>query len=104
SSHRIPGPHARADLTVTFAALKVAHVLPPASRACGIVAVADLGLPASFLDEAPGDLHLLVAEEIGGLLPQRTATAHKGTFGPLLLGARAAGVTGAALPGRRRPA
>jgi len=83
--------------TVTFAALKVAHVLPPASLACGIVAVADLGLPASFLDEAPGDLHLLVAEEIGGLLPPRNATAHKGTFGHLLLVAGSPGITGAAV-------
>ena len=97
SSHRPPGPHARADLTVTFAALKVAHVLPPASLACGIVAVADLGLPASFLDEVPGDLHLLVAEEIGGLLPQRTPTAHKGTFGRVLLVAGSPGITGAAV-------
>lgn len=97
SSHHVPGPHATADLTVTFAALKVAHVLPPASLACGIVAVADLGLPASFLDETPGDLHLLVAEEIGGLLPQRVATAHKGTFGHLLLVAGSPGITGAAV-------
>jgi len=97
SSHRPPGPHARADLTVTFAALKVAHVLPPASLACGIVAVADLGLPASFLDDVPGDLHLLVADEIGGLLPQRTPTAHKGTFGRVLLVAGSPGVTGAAV-------
>ena len=97
SSHRPPGPHAQADLTVTFAALKVAHVLPPASLACGIVAVADLGLPASFLDEVPGDLHLLVADEMGGLLPQRPPTAHKGTFGHLLLVAGSPGITGAAV-------
>jgi ADP-dependent NAD(P)H-hydrate dehydratase / NAD(P)H-hydrate epimerase len=97
SSHRPPGPHVRADLTVTFAALKVAHVLPPASLACGIVAVADLGLPASFLDEAPGDLHLLVAEEIGGLLPPRGASTHKGSFGHVLLVAGSPGKSGAAV-------
>ncbi len=97
SSHRPPGPHVRADLTVTFAALKVAHVLPPASLACGIVAVADLGLPASFLDEAPGDLHLLVAEEIGALLAPRGASAHKGTFGHVLVVAGSPGKSGAAV-------
>ncbi|HET9768937.1 MAG TPA: NAD(P)H-hydrate dehydratase [Thermoanaerobaculia bacterium] len=97
SSHRLPGPHVRADLTVTFAALKVAHVLPPASLACGIVAVADLGLPASFLDEAPGDLHLLVAEEIGSLLPPRGASTHKGSFGHVLLVAGSPGKSGAAV-------
>ncbi len=87
----------RADLTVTFAALKVAHVLPPASLACGIVAVADLGFPPSFLDEAPGDLHLLVGEEIGDLLPPRTAMAHKGSFGHVLLVAGSPGKSGAAV-------
>ncbi|HEV8242182.1 MAG TPA: NAD(P)H-hydrate dehydratase [Thermoanaerobaculia bacterium] len=96
-THRVNGPHARANLTVTFAALKVAHVLPPASLACGIVAVADLGLPASFLDDTPARLHLLVAEEIGGLLPPRDAASHKGTFGRLLLVAGAPGITGAAV-------
>jgi NAD(P)H-hydrate epimerase len=97
SSHRPPGPHVRADLTVTFAALKVAHVLPPASLACGIVAVADLGFPASFLDEAPGDLHLLVGEEIGALLPPRPALSHKGSFGHVLLVAGSPGKSGAAV-------
>ena len=53
-----PRRHVRADLTVTFAALKVAHVLPPASLACGEIAVADLGVPSTIVDEAEGDLHL----------------------------------------------
>jgi NAD(P)H-hydrate epimerase len=97
SSHRPPGPHVRADLTVTFAALKVAHVLPPAALACGEVAVADLGLPASFLDETPGDLHWLVGEEIGTLLPRRLATSHKGSFGHVLVVAGSPGKSGAAV-------
>ena len=97
SSHRPQGPHACADLTVTFAALKIAHVLPPASLACGEVAIADLGLPASFVEEAPGDLHLLVGEELGGLLPPRAAGAHKGSFGHVLIVAGASGKSGAAV-------
>jgi NAD(P)H-hydrate epimerase len=96
-SHRPPGPHLQADLTVTFGALKVAHVLPPASLACGEVALADLGIPASFLEEAGGDLHLLVAEEIAGLLPRRGPAAHKGSFGHLLVVAGSPGKSGAAV-------
>jgi NAD(P)H-hydrate epimerase len=97
SSHQPLGPHARADLTVTFAALKVAHVLPPASLACGEVAVADLGVPPSLVDEAEGDLHLLLGEEIGGLLPLRALDVHKGSYGHLLVVAGSPGKAGAAV-------
>jgi NAD(P)H-hydrate epimerase len=97
STHRSPGPHVRADLTVALAALKVAHVLPPASLACGHVAVADLGIPAAYFEIEDGSLHLLVAEEIGSLLPPRPPAAHKGTFGHVLLLAGSPGKSGAAV-------
>ena len=97
SSHRPPGPHVRADLTVTFAALKVAHLLPPAALACGEVAVADLGVPASYLEETGTGLHLLTAGELAGLLPPRAASAHKGSFGHVLLVAGSTGKSGAAV-------
>ncbi len=55
-----------ADLTVTFAAPKVAHVLPPAREAAGELVVADLGIPAGLVEEARrcAGLHLLVGEEL----------------------------------------
>ena len=97
STHLPPGPHVVADLTVTFAALKVAHVLPPAALACGEVAVADLGVPSSLVEEADGDLELMAAEELIGLLPLRPAAAHKGDFGHLLVVAGSPGKAGAAI-------
>ena len=97
STHLPPGPHVAADLTVTFAALKVAHVLPPAALACGEVAVADLGVPPSLVEEADGDLELLAAEELVGLLTPRPAAAHKGDFGHLLVVAGSPGKAGAAI-------
>jgi NAD(P)H-hydrate epimerase len=97
SSHRPPGPHPRAALTVTFAAPKVAHVLPPAALACGRVAVADLGFPPSLVDAAAGDLELLSAAELGGLLPARSPAAHKGDFGHVLVVAGSPGKSGAAI-------
>jgi hydroxyethylthiazole kinase-like uncharacterized protein yjeF len=97
SSHRPPGPHPQAALTVTFAAPKVAHVLPPAALACGMVAVADLGFPGSLVEEAEGDLELLSGEELAGLLPQRTAASHKGDFGHVLVVAGSPGRSGAAI-------
>ncbi|HVT16271.1 MAG TPA: NAD(P)H-hydrate dehydratase [Thermoanaerobaculia bacterium] len=91
------GPHVRADLTVTFAAPKIAHVFPPAAAAVGELVVTDLGFPPRLIEEAEGDLHLLVGEELSGLLPPRPAGAHKGDFGHLLIVAGSTGKAGAAV-------
>lgn len=101
------GPHVQADLTVTFAALKVAHVLPPAAAACGELAVADLGIPHDLIEEGgpqepaePG-LHLLVEEELAALLQPRDPEGHKGTYGHALLAGGAPGRAGAVILGAR---
>jgi hydroxyethylthiazole kinase-like uncharacterized protein yjeF len=97
SSAEPPGPHLVADLTVTFAAPKVAHVFPPAADAAGELVVTDLGFPRRLVDEAAGDLHLLVGEELSGLLPPRARDSHKGDYGHLLLVAGSPGKAGAAV-------
>jgi len=97
SSAEPPGPHVLADLTVTFAAPKVAHVFPPAADAAGELVVTDLGFPRRLVDEAAGDLHLLVGEELSGLLPPRARDSHKGDYGHLLLVAGSPGKAGAAV-------
>lgn len=91
------GPHVRADLTVTFAAPKVAHVFPPAAEATGELVVADLGIPARLVDGAPGGLHLLVAAELAPLLPPLARDAHKGDRGHALIVAGSPGKAGAAI-------
>ncbi|HUF77983.1 MAG TPA: NAD(P)H-hydrate dehydratase [Thermoanaerobaculia bacterium] len=98
------GPHLRADVTVTFAAPKPAHVFPPAAEAVGELVVADLGIPQSLIDrawdgeESEAGLHLLLAEEAAALLPPpRAAGAHKGDFGHLLVVGGATGKAGAAI-------
>jgi NAD(P)H-hydrate epimerase len=108
----IPGPSLRADLTVTFAAPKIAHLFAPAAERVGEVVVADLGVPPSLVEAVDGErLYLLTAEEVAALLPPpRRPTEHKGSFGHVLLvaggpggggaavlAARAAGRTGAGL-------
>ena len=72
-SHEILGPHLVADLTVTFAAPKPAHILPPAAESVGEVVVADLGIPPELIDAAAGDLFLLQADELARLLMPRPA-------------------------------
>jgi NAD(P)H-hydrate epimerase len=94
------GTHVQADLTVTFAAPKIAHVLAPAADAVGELVVADLGIPPLLIDEieeAGGRLELLVEDEIAGWLAPRQRDAHKGTFGHALLVAGSPGKAGAAI-------
>jgi ADP-dependent NAD(P)H-hydrate dehydratase / NAD(P)H-hydrate epimerase len=94
------GPHIKADLTVTFAAPKIAHVFPPASESVGELVVTDLGIPPELVEEAEeegGALHLLVGEELSGLLPEREPGTHKGDYGHVLLVAGSPGKAGAAI-------
>ncbi len=100
SSSTIPGTTLWADLTVTFAALKLCHVLPPASFRCGEVAVVDIGIPPAAL-EVHCEVRLLEREDAALLLPNRGSDSHKGRFGHLLLVAGAEGKGGAvAMAGR----
>lgn len=94
SSAGVPGPAMAAELTVTFAALKHCHVLPPACLRCGEVAVVDIGIPETVL-ESGGDLRWVEPSDAALLLPLRPADGHKGIFGHLLLVAGAEGRGGA---------
>ena len=94
SSVEIPGKVMPAELTVTFAALKLCHVLPPACLCCGEVAVVDIGIPDTVL-EIGCELHWIEPEDVALLLPMRQANSHKGNFGHLLIVAGAEGRGGA---------
>jgi NAD(P)H-hydrate epimerase len=96
-SQQIPGPHLEAELTVTLAAIKLAHILPPACDSVGDVVVADLGIPPELVEAAAGDLFLLQAMELATLLMPRPADGHKGDFGHVLLFAGGPGKAGAAI-------
>ena len=93
----IPGPALRADLTVTFAAPKVAQIFPPAAELVGELVVADLGIPDWLVAEAPGRLHLLCGEELAAALVPRSRESHKGSYGHLLVVAGSPGKAGAAI-------
>ena len=100
SSSEDPGLVMPADLTVTFAALKLCHVLPPACLRCGDVAVVDIGIPPAAL-EKNCTVRWIEADDVALLLPTRGSDAHKGRFGHLLLVAGAEGRGGAvAMAGR----
>ncbi len=90
------GPHVRATLTVTFAAPKIATIFAPASEAVGELVVTDLGISPALIENAPGGLHLLTAEELATFVIARSPEAHKGDFGHALLVAGSFGKSGAA--------
>jgi NAD(P)H-hydrate epimerase len=80
-----------ADITVTFAAPKVELVM--ASENVGKMIVADIGIPAEFLES---DLHLSEARDFAGLMKPRKRDSNKGMYGHLLIIGGAAGKSGAA--------
>ena len=95
SSGEVVGEAVEAAVTVTFAAPKVAHVLPPACWRCGEIAVADIGIPP-WVVQGQAKLGLVEGEDVAGWLPHRAVDAHKGSFGHLLVVAGREGRAGAA--------
>lgn len=92
-----PGRHIVADLTVTFAAPKLCHVLAPASAACGDLEVVEISIPQAVMRAADATLRLLTPEDVAGRLLSRSRDAHKGTFGTVLVIGGAPGTAGAAV-------
>lgn len=87
-----PGPALRADVTVTFAAPKHGHVLPPSCDRTGELIVADIGIAAGETS-----LGLIQAADAARAYPPRRPDAHKGDFGHLLAVAGSTGKSGAAV-------
>ena len=92
---RVMGEAVRADSTVTFAFAKLGHILYPGAEYTGKLIVADIGIPATLMDLAPG-YDLLTVGTVHSLLRPRARTAHKGDFGHCLIIAGSSGKTGAA--------
>jgi NAD(P)H-hydrate epimerase len=84
-----------AALTVTFAAPKYGHVLPPACDRIGELVVAEIGIPAAAVAAASPSLWLLEAEDAATAYPRRPRHAHKGSFGHVLIVGGSVGKTGA---------
>ncbi|MGH9318264.1 MAG: NAD(P)H-hydrate dehydratase, partial [Vicinamibacteria bacterium] len=93
----VPGAAVQADLTVALAAPKVCHFLPPACDSCGVVEVAEIGIPPQFLASPEPRLETIEPASLGALLPPRSPRSHKGTYGHLLVVAGSVGKTGAAV-------
>ena len=95
-SREIPGAVIKANLTVTFSALKPAHVLAPAADYAGKIVLTPIGSPNALFDNAAYLWNLTNRELIRRVLPPRPREAHKGSFGHVYVAAGSAGKSGAA--------
>lgn len=96
-SFQIIGPCVDADLTVTMAAPKIAHIFPPAEERIGRLVTADIGMPGFMFDDPELSLELVEEERVRPLFRPRDRDAHKGTFGHVFILAGSMGKTGAAV-------
>ncbi|MCC6484221.1 MAG: NAD(P)H-hydrate dehydratase [Armatimonadetes bacterium] len=91
------GEAVQADVTVTFAAPKPAHLLFPGAALCGRTVVADIGIPSALMNAAaPHAKFLLTPGDVARMIPQRRPNDHKGTFGHAGIFAGSIGLMGAA--------
>jgi NAD(P)H-hydrate epimerase len=96
-SPAIPGPAVKAHLTVTFSALKLAHVVPPASDLAGKVVLVPIGSPPALLENPEYLMNLIDPAQVRKALPRRARDSHKGSFGHIYVVAGSRGKSGAAL-------
>lgn len=96
-SGEVEGPVVDADLTVTFAAAKLCHVLSPAEDYCGEIYVVDIGIPEASIATIDDAVLMITPEHCADLLLPRASDTHKGTYGRVLVVAGAPGTTGAAV-------
>lgn len=92
---RIIGPCVKADLTVTLAAPKIAHVFPPAEEYVGELVVGDIGMPGFLFEDEELKLELIERQQIQEHFAARKRDSHKGTFGHLFILSGSIGKTGA---------
>ena len=92
----IIGPAVRADLTVTLAAPKIAHVLPPSEGYAGRLFVAPIGIPPALFDDPGLKVELVERADVLPFFAAREPDTHKGTYGHVLVVGGSRGKTGAA--------
>jgi NAD(P)H-hydrate epimerase len=92
------GPVLYAHKTVTFTSPKPGQLISRDSAAVGILEVADIGSPASLIEEiGKGSLRWVEPHEFAGLPLVRTVDSHKGLYGHALIVAGSLGKSGAAV-------
>jgi NAD(P)H-hydrate epimerase len=92
----ICGAAVRADATVTFNQAKIGHIMYPGCEYAGKLIIKDVGITEdSFLGKAPGIIYY--DGEAKALLPERSPSGNKGTYGKVLIIAGSKDISGACL-------
>ncbi len=76
-----------ADLTVTFAGPKRGHFCFPGAAACGELVVADINISTALPDVKNVAVELATVKLARTLMPRRSISGHKGTFGTAMIAA-----------------
>ncbi len=90
------GPCIQATHTVTFGLPKLGLILESGVDYAGQLHIADISIPAVLVEKYAPHRYLITDELVRDWLPVRPTTAHKGTFGRVLVVAGSRGMTGAA--------
>ncbi len=85
----------RADVTITFAAIKQGLCLLPAREYCGDLYLANISMPKLILKNLPTQLELITKREMRAKLPARFFNSHKYSYGHVLVIGGAEGMEGA---------
>src|SRR5690606_41224477 len=94
---RVLGAAVRADATLTFIGLKQGLFTGAAADHCGVIRFADLDAPAEAYAQVGRRARLLNLADLQSLLPPRKRSAHKGSYGHVLVVGGDHGTAGAAL-------
>ena len=93
---RVCGTCIQAAATATFGFAKVGHLCYPGRTFTGQLKIIDIGIPKHLAPKTSCRQHLITPGALKNEIPQRSATAHKGHTGHLLILAGSPGKTGAA--------
>lgn len=94
---RVMGIAVKAAMTVSFALPKRGLLLYPGSDYTGRLKIADIGIPQALIRQIPATVDWITPSEIADLLKRRPMSAHKGSFGHVLVIAGSSGKGGAAV-------
>ncbi len=89
------GEAVEAEVTVTYGFPKIGQIVPPGRDFVGRLWQVNISIPSALAQEIATEL--AESKEMRRLLPPRTFTSHKGTFGHLVVLAGSEGKTGAAV-------
>lgn len=86
----------KSNYTVTFAFEKIGMVQYPLKDYCGEVTIADIGIKKDSFANIERPIINIEVDQVKKLIPERSPTSHKGTFGKLLNISGSKNMTGAA--------